>query len=130
MPYLRQRQRLAANERVGVRFNLEQRDRLLRSPHLPREIAHRLHRAPVKKGKLEIRLGRDSLDAVILAAANLPEDASPTAKLSARRADAIFLRYLENLADRFEEAEDISETDDHLPTDGDETPGPIIGIRV
>ncbi len=106
MPYLRQRQRIATNGRVGVRFSVEQRDQLIRSPHTPREVAHRLHRAPVRGGKLEIRLDRAALDAVILAVAHEPENDTRPAKTRDRRAQATFLRYLENLSDRFEDEDD------------------------
>jgi hypothetical protein len=111
MPYLRQRQRIAANGRIGVRLNPGQRDQLLRSPLLSRQTGHLLHRAPVRKGKLEIRLDRASLDAMILAAASFPEEESAHSKVAARRAHATFLRYLEGLADRFEEPEETAPED-------------------
>ena len=61
MPYLRQRQRIAPNGRVAVRLNPGQRDVLLRSPHIPKDLGHLLHHAPVKKGKLEIRTDRPTV---------------------------------------------------------------------
>lgn len=100
MPYLRQRQRIAANGRVAVRLNPGQRDVLLRSPHIPKDLGHLLHHAPVKKGKLEIRTDRPTLAAMIAAVV-----AAPVSDRDTQRALDTFVRYLEGLEDRFADSQ-------------------------
>lgn len=110
MPYLRQRPRVPATGKIGVRLTPDQRDLFLCSPGLPRDLGHLLHRAPVRKGKLEVRIGRAALDTLILAAAaampDLPAGPAPRALVETRRALDTFVRYLENLSDRFEEEDE------------------------
>lgn len=76
------------------------------SPDTPRELGHMLHRAPVRSGKLTIRVDRASLDALIRVTAR----ASPTDRRE-ERALASLLRYLESLEDRFADPEPDAETD-------------------
>jgi hypothetical protein len=110
MPYLRQRQRIPATGKIGVRLTTDQRDFLLASPGLAREAAFALKRAPVKKGKLEVRMGRGSLDAMIAVAAaaipDLPPGPAPRSLIEMRRSLNVFVGYLENLSDRFEDEEE------------------------
>lgn len=107
MPYLRQRQRIPTNGKTAVRLSTGQRDLFIASPGLPRDIVFALKRAPVRKGKLEVRVGRASLDAMILAAAAAipepPSDPAPRALVARRRELGTFVRYLEELEDRFED---------------------------
>lgn len=107
MPYLRQRQRIPVNGKITVRLSTDQRDLLIGSPTLPRDIVFALKRAPVKKGKLEVRLGRDSLDKTILVVAaaipELPAGPAPRSLVTMRRTLDTFVRYLEDLSDRFED---------------------------
>jgi hypothetical protein len=113
MPYLRQRPRIPATGKIAVRLSTAQRDLLMGSAGLPREIVFTLKRAPVKKGKLEVRVRRASLDAMILAAAaaipELPPAPVPRSILTMRRQLDTFVRYVEDLEDRFEDEAD-SET--------------------
>lgn len=104
MPYSRQRPRLAPTGRITVRLTPAQRDLLLASSHTPKDVAHALHRASVREGKLGVRVTRASLDALILAAAQLP-----TVDREAERALDGLLRYLESLADRFADPPDTRE---------------------
>ncbi len=110
MPYLRQRPRIPATGKIGVRLTTDQRDLLLASPQLPREIIFALKRAPVKKGKLEVRMGRVPLDAMILVVAaaipDLPPAPVPRALVEMRRSLNTFVLYLEELSDRFEDGEE------------------------
>lgn len=98
--YLRQRQRIPATGKIRVTLSPGQRDLLLATKGMPRDLGHLLHRAPVKKKKLEIRLGRQSLLALITAVL-----AVPTPDNRSRRALDVFLRYLEDLEERFDEPE-------------------------
>ena len=98
MPHQRRRPRIPANGRVTLWLNTAQRDVFVHSRETPQALGHALHRAPVKKGKLTLRVTRESLDALILAAANAtPKNASE------ERAFNTLIRYLESLEDRFEE---------------------------
>ena len=110
MPYLRQLPRIPATGKIGVRLTTDQRDLILASPQLRREIAFALKRAPVKKGKLEVRLVRASLDAMILVVAaaipDLPPGPAPRALVEMRRSLNTFVLYLEELSDRFEEEDE------------------------
>jgi hypothetical protein len=100
MPYLRQRQKIPATGRVPLKLSPAQRDQLLGTTNLPRKLGHLLHHAPVKQGKLRIRLTNAELDALILSAATIPTS-DPTAK----RALDTFLSYLEAQSDRFDSEE-------------------------
>jgi hypothetical protein len=101
MPYLRQRARVPATGRIAVKLAPDQRDLFIASGRLPKALGHLLHRAPVRQGKLVVQLTRAELDAVIAAGVGVPAR-DPA---SDRRLDAL-LRYLESLADRFEEPAD------------------------
>lgn len=101
MPYSRQQPKIAANGRIGIRLSPEQRDLLMRAPEVPRGLGHLLHRAPVRKGRLELRVTRDELDCLIAGAART----SVTGRQAERELN-VFLGYLEDLADRFAEPED------------------------
>jgi hypothetical protein len=98
MPYLRQRQKIPPAGRVPIKLTPAQRDQLIAHPSLPRGLGHFLHGAPVKEGKLRVRLTSPELDALILTAVALP---APTP--AAKRALDVFLSYLETQADRFDE---------------------------
>jgi hypothetical protein len=100
MPYSRQRPRIASNGRIAVRLSTSQRDLFIRAPETPKDLAHVLHRAPVRSGKLSVRLTRVSLEALIAAAAN-----SHAPDRKAAHELATLLRYLEGLEDRFAEPE-------------------------
>jgi hypothetical protein len=107
MPYLRQLPRIPATGKIAVRLTPAQRDVLLGSSRTPRDVGHRLHRAPVRKGKLEVRVGREALDALILiAAAAIPTAPASRAEREQARALDTFVRYLEDLSDRFEMPEE------------------------
>ncbi len=98
MPHQRRRPRIPATGRVTLWLNTAQRDIFVHSRETPQALSHALHRAPVKKGKLTLRVTRESLDALILAAANAtPKNASE------ERSFNTLIRYLESLEDRFEE---------------------------
>lgn len=106
MPYSRQRPRIAANGRIAVRLTTAQRDLFVRDADVPRPLSHELHRAPVKAGKLSVRVTRESLDALIAAAAKMP-----AGNRDDERSLATLVRYLEGLEDRFAEPEGAAETD-------------------
>jgi hypothetical protein len=101
MPYSRQRPRIAPTGRIALRLTPEQRDLFLGSGHLPKDLGHVLHRAAVRQGKLMVRLSREELDTLIAAGAKV----SPSDAAAERNLDTL-LRYLESLADRFEDASD------------------------
>jgi hypothetical protein len=96
MPYSRQRQRIAPNGRISVRLTPEQRDLFIRSSAIPKNLGHLLHHAPVREGKLSVRIDRVGLEAMILAAARVT-----AADRAEERALAALLRYLESREDRF-----------------------------
>ena len=100
MPYSRQRPRIAPTGRVTLRLNTLQRDLFIHSPDTPKNLAHVLHRATVREGKLTVRVSREELDALIAAAANVEAPDRQT-----DRALAALLRYMESLEDRFAEPE-------------------------
>ncbi len=104
MPHSRRRPRIAPNGRVSIRLTPPQRDLLLQSAETPKALGHALHRAPVRQGKLSVRLDRESLDALIASASRTRV---PDRKLE--RELSTFLRYLEGVADRFAEPEEQSE---------------------
>lgn len=95
----RLRPRVALNGRISVRLNPEQRDLCARAAETPRDLAYALRNAPVREGKLSVRVGRAELDALIAAVAGAPAEGRRE-----ERELAVFVRYLEGLADRFEEA--------------------------
>jgi hypothetical protein len=89
---------VAANGRVSVRLSPAQRDLFTRSSRLARDLSHALRQAPVREGKLSVRVRRTELESMIAAAA----DASPEDRREQREL-ASLLRYLEDLEDRFDE---------------------------
>lgn len=99
MPYSRQRPRIAPTGRVSLRLHTGQRDLLVHAPGTPPGLGHALHRAPVRAGKLTLRVGRGELEALIAVAANL----RPTDRRTERELDAL-LRYLESREEQFAEA--------------------------
>jgi hypothetical protein len=86
---------------VTARLTPAQRDVLIGAPGTPRALGHALHHAHVDRGELSIRLNRESVDALIAAAAAIKPEG-----LAADRALDTLLRYLETLADRFEDPEE------------------------
>ncbi len=72
----------------------------MKAPGLPSALSHALHRAPVREGKLAVRMDRTELDVAIGALARVPAENRDVE----RELDAL-LRYLETLADRFAEPE-------------------------
>lgn len=106
MPYSRQRPRIAPNGRVAVRLTTVQRDMFMHAPEMPKDLAHALHRAPVRAGKLSIRATQASLAVLISVAA-----AHPARNREEERALSTLVRYLEGLEDRFEEPEDGEATE-------------------
>lgn len=98
MPYSRQRPRVPAGGRASIHLSPEQRDWLIHSVDTPRDLGHALHRAPVRQGKLSLRVTREELDALIRAAAAI----AATDKQMERTVAAL-LRYLESVEDRFED---------------------------
>jgi hypothetical protein len=99
MPYLRRLPRIAPGGRVSLWLNPAQRDLFIRSPDTPRALGHALHHAPVRKGKLTLRVTRESLDALITVAARFAAQSRDE-----ERAVSTLLRYLESLEDRFDDA--------------------------
>lgn len=97
MPYLRQRRRIPANGRVAVKLTPAQRDLFIGPREVPASLAVALKRAPVREGKLSVRVSSAELDALIATAARI---SSPD-KLVQRHLD-VLLGYLESLEDRFE----------------------------
>jgi hypothetical protein len=67
---------------------------------VPATLAFALKRAPVRDGKLSVRVSRIELDALIAAAAKI----TPESKARVRELNAL-LGYLEEIEDRFEEPE-------------------------
>jgi hypothetical protein len=106
MPYSRQRPRLAASSRVSIRLSIEQRDLFLRSGDTPKDLGHALHRAPVRDGKLTVRVSRAQLDRMIEIAART----SGRDRREQRSLDT-FIRFLENMSDRFEDEAGESPSD-------------------
>ena len=101
MPYPRRLPPIAPNGRIALWLNPAQRDFFIASPETPKDIGHALHRAPVRNGKLTLRVTRESLDALIRAAAAFSAQSK-----GEERALATLLRYLESLEDRFEDEAD------------------------
>lgn len=98
MPHTRRQPRVAPTGRVTVRLSTEQRNLFIESAETPKDLGHALHRAPVREGKLTVRVDRAELDALIAAAANID-----TSDRREERALQSLLRYLESLEDRFED---------------------------
>ena len=100
MPYQRRRSLIPATGRVALWLTPAQRDLFIFSPDTPKSLGHALHHAPVRKGKLTLRITRESLNALIDVAAKFaPQSAGED------RAIATLLRYLESLEDRFADDE-------------------------
>jgi hypothetical protein len=90
------RPRVAPGGRVAVRLNPAQRDLFVGSSLTPRNLVYALRQAPVREGKLSVRVRRAELEAMIAAAAAAPD--------TGRREEqelAALERYLEGLEDRF-----------------------------
>lgn len=104
MPYSRQRPRIAPNGRVPVRLTTAQRDLFIKAGETPRELGYALHRAPVRSGKLRVRVTRAALEALISVAAK-----SGARDREEERALGTLVRYLEGLEDRFEPGDDGAE---------------------
>ncbi len=100
MSYLRQRPRIAPTGRVTLRLTPAQRDELLRAERMPAPLGHALHRAPVKRGWLNLRVGRGELDVLIMAAAEVR-----AADKREERVLTSLLDYLEDLEERFVDPE-------------------------
>jgi hypothetical protein len=100
MPYSRQRPRVAPTGRIGVRLTTAQRDLFVQAKETPQDVAHALRRAPVKAGKLSLRLKREELESLIAAAVNTRARDNDD-----ERALATLVRYLEGLEKRFEVVE-------------------------
>jgi hypothetical protein len=100
MPYSRQLPRIAANGRVAVKLLPAQRDQLLATESLPRDLGHVLHRARVARGKLEVRMKREELEMLIAAAITVPAKG-----MAQEQALDTFIHYLEDQCDRFDRDE-------------------------
>ncbi|ACB74549.1 hypothetical protein [Opitutus terrae] len=101
MPYSRRRPRIPATGRITVKLTPAQRDLFLQSSTTPRRLGYALHRAVVREGRLAVRVDREGLDTLIAVGARLPAPDHPSL-----RALETLLRYLESLADRFEDSAD------------------------
>lgn len=108
MSYLRQRPRIPPTGRITVRLTTAQRDLFIQSADTPAPLGHALHRAPVREGKLSIRVTRESLEALIRVAAT----ASTRGDRRSERALAALLKYLESLEDRFADADPVDGEDE------------------
>lgn len=104
MPYSRQRPRIAANGRIAVRLTTRQRDLFTHDADIPRPLSFALRQAPVRAGKLSVRITREGLDALIAVAAKAPANNRDEEKDL-----AVLVRYLEGLEDRFSEPEELEE---------------------
>jgi hypothetical protein len=100
MPYSRRRPRISATGRVSVRLSTRQRDLFLGSRDVPASLVFALKHAPVRDGKLSLRITRSELDHLIATVAKIaPRDKAHERDLNT------FLDYLDGLEDRFEETE-------------------------
>ena len=97
----RLRQRFAPTGRASIRLNTRQRDLFARSAKTPQNVAHALRNAPVRDGKLSLRVTRPELETLILVAAG-----AGAANREEERELASLVRYLEGIEDRFETEED------------------------
>lgn len=107
MHYSRQRPRVAPTGRISIRLTTWQRDLLMAAATTPKDLGHVLHRAPVRGGKLSIRVTRETLEALIATVAK-----SPAPQERTERDMKALLGYLETLEDRFEQP-DEAEADEH-----------------
>lgn len=96
MPYSRQPPKIAPTGRVTLQLSTAQRDLFVQSDRTPRGLIHELRRAPVREGKLSVRVTQASLAALIeaVAAMNAPDR-------RAEKALDSLMRYLESLEERF-----------------------------
>jgi hypothetical protein len=99
---------------VTLRITPSQRDELLRSERMPQSLGHALHRAAVKRGWLNVRVGRKEVEAMILAAAALR-----AADKKEERVLTSLLDYLESLEERFVDPENEKGGAGAPPDDGD-----------
>jgi hypothetical protein len=90
--------RVAPTGKVTVRLDTSQRDLFVRSAETPRDLAHALRKAPVRDGKLSVRVRRSELAALIAVAARAPVEGKRE-----EREVASLLRYLESWEERFED---------------------------
>lgn len=105
MPHTRRLPRIAPTGSISLRLTTAQRDLFIHSPALAPSLGHALHRAPVRDGKLTIRVKQPELDALIaIAARHHPADKRE------QRAHETLLRYLEKQEDRFAEPDDETDT--------------------
>ena len=93
-----------------MRLDTSRRDLFVRSLETPRDLIHALRKAPVRDGKLSVRVRRSELAALIAAAAR--------ARVEGKREErevAALLRYLESWEERFEEPEEEPENENERP---------------
>lgn len=107
MAYLRRRPRIAPNGRVSVRLTPSQRDLFTGAATVPKSVVHALRNAHVLDGKLSIRIDRDALESLIVAAA----EAAARNPRTDNKLGAL-VRYLESLEDRFADDETHSSAED------------------
>lgn len=98
------RPRVAANGRVSVRLSPSQRDLFTRAATVPRDLAFALRNAPVREGKLSVRVRRAELEAMTAAAV-----AASAADRRQERELASLVRYLEGLEDSFAEPREAAD---------------------
>lgn len=96
----RLRPRFAPTGRASIRINPRQRDLFVRAAETPRNLAYALRNAPVREGKLSVRVTRPELDALIAVAAGAAAETR-----TEERELASLVRYLEGVGDRFLEPE-------------------------
>lgn len=113
----RLRPRVAATGRIAIRLNTVQRDLFTRSPKISRELVFALRNAPVRDGKLSVRVRLGELESLITAAASAPAPGRRE-----ERELATLVRYLEGLEDRFEiSSEETEDARDAEPGEHDES---------
>lgn len=96
----RLRPRFAPTGRATIRINPRQRDLFAHAAGTPRNLVHALRHAPVREGRLSVRVTRAELEALIAAAAGAAaEDRREERELAG------LVRYLEEVEDRFLEPE-------------------------
>lgn len=88
--------RVAPTGRVSIRLGTAQRDLFARSADTPRNLACTLRNAPVRDGKLSVRVTRPELASLIAIAARAPAEGKRE-----ERELATLVRYLEGIEDRF-----------------------------
>jgi hypothetical protein len=99
--------RVAPTGKVTVRLDTSQRDLFVRSAETPRDLAHALRKAPVRDGKLSVRVRRSELAALIAVAARAPVEGKRE-----EREVASLLRYLESWEERFEDPAEEPESEE------------------